>query len=264
MNGSGSLRGRAVAGQPPVQPGAAGGSNAGTVPNLLEFLPLVRSIASRIYATIPPYASVDLSDLVQSGHLGLLNAARAYRSGTQVPFGVYARFRIRGEILDSLRQIDVASRSLRRFERRIRNARHELVAQMNREPTEAELSTLLKIDSETLAGKRKTLKAICMPVNLVEIENQEDQIANWRAPEPSPETLRAENEARDLLDEAMRTLPERSREIIHLYYRGGWTMREIGERFQVNESRVSQIHRSALERIARHLKSQGVDSGRHI
>lgn len=227
-------------------------------PDIMEYLPLVRSIAGRIYSAIPPYAAVELSDLMQAGHLGLLHARRSYRSSTNVPFAVYARFRIRGEILDSLRQIDAASRSLRRFERRVRDTRQELTAQLQREPTEDELSRKLNIDSRTFAGKRNALRATSSPVMLTETQLQEDHLANCTAPDASPETLRAESEARDLLDRALHKLPARSREMIHLYYRNGWTMREIGERFQVNESRISQIHRTALQRMARHLKAQGV------
>src|SRR5438270_6810217 len=82
-------------------------------------IPLVKSIAKRVYGSLPGQAGVELNDLIQAGYVGLVNASRSYRSATQVPFSTYARYRIRGEIIDSLRKLDGASRNLRSWQKQM-------------------------------------------------------------------------------------------------------------------------------------------------
>src|SRR4026208_941656 len=84
---------------------------------ILNHMPLVESIARRIHGALPPHALVELHDLAQSGLLGLVNASRCYDPATDVPFSSYARYRIQGEILDSLRRHDHAPRKLRRWQK---------------------------------------------------------------------------------------------------------------------------------------------------
>lgn len=233
--------------------------------DLVAFMPLVRSIACRIFANIPSYAAIDLNDLMQAGHLGLLNASRAYCRNKRVPFAVYARFRIRGEILDSLRQVDVASRSLRRWERRVRAARQTLIGALQREPTDLELSASLSLGLTEFECKRQALHtASFSTAAMVPIEERNRAEASWVAVEPSPEVLRARSEARQLVQDAIRKLPPRLQQIVGMYYVQGLTMREIANHFHVNESRISQIHRNALDRLARHLRASGVSSTREI
>lgn len=232
---------------------------------LLEYIPLVRSIASRIHATIPPYAAVELSDLIQSGHLGLVHAARTYQSGRQVPFAVYARFRIRGEILDSLRQVDTASRRMRRLDKRVKAAKSMLSAALNRDPTDRELRDKLFAEPGGFEGTKLDLTLLQLPaVAMTSLDDREAGSESWKTADPDPESLRSESEARQLLKHAIERLPPRSRELIHLYYQSGLTMREIGVHFNVNESRVSQIHRKSLERMARYLGAAGIASCREI
>src|SRR5450432_1631918 len=139
----------------------SGDTEAETTPlDLTAYMPLVRSIARRVYANIPSYAAIELNDLMQAGHLGLVHASRTYRAGKQVPFAVYARFRIRGEILDSLRQIDMASRSLRRWEKRIHSAKQELAGVLNREPSDEEVSEKMAVDLSWLEEKRRVLRLV--------------------------------------------------------------------------------------------------------
>lgn len=231
--------------------------------NLLEYLPLVRSLAAKVYASLPPYASVELNDLVQAGHLGLVNAGRAYQSGRGVPFAVYARFRIRGEILDSLRHIDTASRRVRKMEKRIRAARTELAAGLQRDPTDGEVVEQLQRTAEPATKIDLSLLRL-PPMTITSLDDRDAGTEDWRSPGPGPESLRSEGEARHLLLQALARLPSRSRELIQLYYQGEMTMREIGLKFGVNESRVSQIHRRALEHLARYLRGVGVGSAREI
>ncbi len=251
--------------QIPLPPVSGSRDGASAEVDLLDFMPLVRSIASRIHATIPSYAGIELSDLVQSGHLGLVHAARTYQSGRQVPFAVYARFRIRGEILDSLRQVDTASRRMRRMDKRIKAAKSDLSATLQRDPTDAELKQKLRADPGGLPDNHADLTLMQLPaVVMTSLDDREAGSETWRTSDPGPDTLRSEGEARQLLNEAIERLPTRSRELIQLYYKGGLTMREIGLHLKVNESRVSQIHRRSLERMARYLTSAGITSGREI
>jgi RNA polymerase sigma factor for flagellar operon FliA len=248
-----------------ASPSSAGAEVACEEIDILEFVPLVRSIALRIHSTIPPYAAVELNDLVQSGHLGLINAARTYQSSRRVPFAVYARFRIRGEILDSLRQVDTASRRMRKLDKRVKAAKIELCANLNREPTDLELRDKLKAEPGGFEATKLDLTLLQLPaIAITSLDDREAGSDSWRTSDPGPESLRSDTEARQLLNSAIERLPARSRELIHLYYRAGLTMREIGTRLKVNESRVSQIHRRSLERMARYLGAVGISSGREI
>jgi RNA polymerase sigma factor for flagellar operon FliA len=231
---------------------------------LSDFLPLVKSIACRIYARIPPYASIELGDLIQSGHLGLVNAGRTYLRSRNVPFAAYARFRIRGEILDSLRQVDVASRGMRRLDRRVKAAISELSADLQRDPTESEVSQKLRLDPRLAGGEREIQFMRIPPVTITSLDDRDTERAQARVDRFQPESLRSAAEARQLLADVIARLPNRSKELILLYYHSGLTMREIGERFNVNESRVSQIHRRALECMARQLRAAGVCSAGDI
>jgi RNA polymerase sigma factor for flagellar operon FliA len=229
-------------------------------PDLASFMPLVKSIASRVFSRLPPYASIELGDLVQAGHLGLVNAGRSYQISRRVPFAVYARFRIRGEILDSLRQIDIASRGMRRLDRRIKSVIAELTVDLQRDPTQTELHERLQLDPR-LAGGGREIKFLRMPpVTISSLDEYDSGQAYWKSNGPHPDSLRVAAEVRQLLREVIARLPRRSREMICLYYHSGLTMRQIADRFQVNESRISQIHRSALDLMARHLRSVGIRS----
>lgn len=230
--------------------------------DLLAFLPLVKSIAVRIHARIPSYAAVDLNDLMQAGLLGLVHAGKGYCKSRRVPFPVYARFRIRGEMIDFLRQSDFASRGLRRLDKRVKAIRAELTASMLREPSEAEVAASLAADP---AAREKSTQYLRLPpITMTSLEQDEADAAFCQTREPSPDSCHSTEEARHILEQAIERLPPRCRELIRLYYQCELTMREIGEQFQVNESRVSQLHRRALDRLARSLRAVGIQSTRHI
>jgi RNA polymerase sigma factor for flagellar operon FliA len=228
--------------------------------DLTAFMPLVRSIAYRIYASIPPYAAVELSDLLQSGHLGLVHAGKAYQKSRRVPFPVYARFRIRGEILDALRRLDFASRGMRRTDKLLRSIHDASQAESERSPLTAEKETRPLTPSEQRGHLNPARFIRLPPVAITSLDDQRPEAANWRTSLPGPDKIHSACEARTHLDEAVRTLPPRSQELIRFYYQGGLTMREIGERFHIKESRVSQLHRRALNSMARHLRAAGIGS----
>jgi RNA polymerase sigma factor for flagellar operon FliA len=233
--------------------------------DLTAFMPLVRSIAYRIYASIPPYAAVELSDLLQSGHLGLVHAGRAYQKSRRVPFPVYARFRIRGEILDALRRLDFASRGMRRTDKLLRIIHDASTAESEQSPLHASAEVPPPVALGDHRGHLNPARFIRLPpVAITSLDEQRPEAANWRTSSPGPDKIHSATEARTHLDEAVRTLPPRSQELIRFYYQGGLTMREIGEHFHIKESRVSQLHRRALNSMARHLRAAGIASAGEV
>jgi RNA polymerase sigma factor for flagellar operon FliA len=233
--------------------------------DLTAFMPLVRSIAYRIHASIPLYAAVELSDLLQSGHLGLVHAGKAYQKSRRVPFPVYARFRIRGEILDALRRLDFASRGMRRADKLLRAIQDASNAESEQPPVLAAGSDTLHGTPIEHRGHLNPARFIRLPaVAITSLDEQRTEAANWRTSSPGPDKIHSASEARTHLDEAVRTLPPRSQELIRFYYQGGLTMREIGEHFHIKESRVSQLHRRALNSMARHLRAAGIGSAAEV
>src|ERR1700690_271622 len=113
---------------------------------ILEHLPLVKAIAVRVHENLPVH--VDLDDLVHAGILGLFDAASKFNPDKQVVFSSYAKHRIKGAILDSLRQLDWASRDMRRRHKQVEAATRDLAAELQRNPTEQEVATKLGMDAE--------------------------------------------------------------------------------------------------------------------
>ncbi len=227
---------------------------------IMDHLPLVKAIAVRVHENLPVH--VDLDDLVHAGILGLFDAVDKFRPEKQVAFSSYAKHRIKGAILDSLRQLDWASRDLRRRYKQVEEVTRELAGLLHRNPTEAEIADKMGVDVE----RWRQMMAEMQCVGLISISarrpDQEDLPApDYPAkPETHPDSICARGQLHDLLWAAMDTLPERYRKVVVLYYTKDMTMREIGGVLGINESRVSQIHKSALEKMANALQSAGVES----
>jgi RNA polymerase sigma factor FliA len=227
---------------------------------VLEHLPLVRSIALRVYESLPVHAEVD--DLVHAGIMGLLDAAMKYDSGKQVTFRAYAKHRIRGAILDSLRDLDWASRDLRRRHKQLDTVTREFAARMERNPTEAEIAEKMGMD----LGRWRQVAVDLQVVSLISASSRAPEDENQTTPEfpatddLNPDVMAVQSQLRTVLTDAMRTLPERYKMVISLYYLGGRTMREIGVKLGINESRVSQIHSAALGKMEVNLQAAGIRS----
>ncbi len=227
---------------------------------VLEHLPLVRAIAVRVHENLPVH--VDLDDLVHAGVLGLFDAAKKYNPGKKVVFSSYAKHRIKGAILDSLRQLDWASRDLRRRHKLIETATRELATVLQRNPTQAEVAEKLGVGDQRWRKMMMELRN----VGLVSASGRPQDQGDTSAPEfpaeqeTQPDTICARGEMRVHLRLALQALPERYREVVHLYYGQDLTMREIGDRMGINESRVSQIHKSALQKMTVALQAAGIDS----
>jgi len=227
---------------------------------VLEHLPLVKAIAVRVHENLPVH--VDLDDLVHAGILGLFDAANKYNPDKQVVFSSYAKHRIKGAILDSLRQLDWASRDMRRRHKQVEAATRDLSSTLQRAPTEAEVAAKLGMDVD----RWRTMMLDLRNVGLVSASTRSNENEDLPAPdfpgkqEAQPDSICAREQLRGVLGDAMKTLPERYQKVVVLYYTNEMTMKEIGGVLGINESRVSQIHKSALEKMMVVLQANGIQS----
>ena len=225
---------------------------------VLEHLPLVKAIAVRVHENLPVH--VDMDDLVHAGMLGLFDAANKYNPEKQVVFSSYAKHRIKGAILDSLRQFDWASRDMRRRHKQVEAATRDLAAELKRNPTELEIAEKLGIDQERWRSMMLDLRNVgLISASTRSNDNEELPAPDFPSkPETQPDSICAREQLRSVLGVAMQTLPERYQKVVSLYYTGEMTMKEIGNILGINESRVSQIHKAALEKMAVVLESNGI------
>jgi len=227
---------------------------------VLEHVPLVKAIAVRVHENLPVH--VDLDDLVHAGILGLFDAASKFNPDKQVVFSSYAKHRIKGAILDSLRQLDWASRDMRRRHKQVEAATRDLAAELQRNPTEQEVAQKLGMDAE----RWRTMMIDLRNVGLISASTRGNEGDDLPAPdfpskpETHPDSICAREQLRSVLGVAMKTLPERYQKVVLLYYTNEMTMKEIGGILGINESRVSQIHKSALEKMQVALESNGITS----
>jgi RNA polymerase sigma factor FliA len=230
---------------------------------LNESLPEVRYIARRIHDRLPSHVPFD--DLVHAGILGLIDAVDKFDPRKNVQLKSYARFRIRGAILDSLRQMDWSPRNLRRQARRIEDANRELAAELGRAPSETELAQKLGIGLEEyqqLLGELRGLDLGSLQAQSEESGGEENNSAIATRPEEDPFQLTLRTELRTLLTQAIDELDEKERQVLGLYYLEEMTMKEVGVILDIGESRVSQIHTAALIRLRSRLQGRiGASSG---
>jgi RNA polymerase sigma factor for flagellar operon FliA len=227
---------------------------------VLKHLPLVKVIAVHLHRSLPPH--VDLEDMVQAGNLGLFDAASKFDHKQQVVFSTYAKHRIRGAILDSFRQLDWASRDMRRRQKEVETATDQLAAELQRTPTEAEVAGKLGMDVERLRSKMVTLrKHRPISTSMHSSDKEHHSGSDFPdKPEAQPDYICALAEVRTRLGKALKSLPERYQKVMLLYYNDEMTMKEIGGALGIQESRVSQIHKSALGKMATVLQANGITS----
>jgi RNA polymerase sigma factor FliA len=244
----------APSGYPPGGMGA-GMLNSEQERVLLEHLPIVRFLARRIHERLPQH--VDIEDLVSAGVVGLMDAFSKFDPEKKVQFRSYAQFRIRGAILDSLRTLDWSPRELRRKGRAVEEAIRVLTQRMGRAPGEPDVAaemTLTLAEYQQLLGDLKGLEIGTLHMERNEDSGEEELAYIPGKPEDDPlfHCLRGELEGR--LSGAIAELPDRERLVMTLYYYEEMTMREIGLALGVVESRVSQVHASAVVHLRVALK----------
>lgn len=227
---------------------------------VMENLSLVKAIAVRVHDSLPVH--VELDDLIHAGILGLFDAATKFDPSKQVVFSSYAKHRIKGAILDSLRQLDWASRDLRRRHKQVESITRDLSAELQRTPTEEEVAAKLGID----VARWRQMALDLRNCGLISASTRPAEHEDLPAPdfpckpESQPDSMCAREQLRDVLEDAMKVLPDRYKRVVMLYYANELTMKEIGGLLGINESRVSQIHKSALEKMQVALETSGITS----
>lgn len=219
-------------------------------------LAFVESLARRMASTMPH--SIDLGDLVQDGVLGLIDAAHRFDESRGIKFETFAERRVRGAMIDALRR-DAWPRGVRRVRRELEAAREALRRELGAEPTLADLAKRVGTDEAQLERtivRINTIESTSPMAHIETVDSASLPAVLVPSEPPSPDALYEQQEVRDRVRRAMAGLPPRERHIVHLYYFADATMKQIGEAIGVNESRVSQLHARAMQRLRKLLAAE--------
>ncbi len=208
---------------------------------------LVKRIAYHLAGRLPP--QVDVEDLMQAGMMGLLEAAQNYATGRGASFETYAGIRIRGAMLDALRKLDWAPRSVHRKARAAAVALREVESRRGGEASEADVAAHMGMSLEQYQHIVQDALG-CQLLRLNDAEDGEDSTLD-RLPEarPIPRVWRCWTRCVQAIAKAVQELPERERLVLSLYYEQELNLKEIGAVLKVTESRVCQLHGQALLRL---------------
>ena len=225
-----------------------------------DYVPLVKFVAHRIAARLPSH--VELDDLIHSGILGLMDAIEKFEPARNIKFKTYAELRVKGAILDGLRDLDWVPRSLRRKKKDIETAYHALEQQLGRAATDEEVAAHLGMPLEELHHNLDELKGVNLGTFMEVGEDGEGESIISFVPDPDAEdphhTFQAA-ELKDILRLAMDVLPRKEKFVVQLYYFDELTMKEIGTLLNITESRVSQLHTKAMLRLRGKLLEQRIE-----
>ncbi len=217
---------------------------------MVSLLPLVRRVAYQMRDHLP--AHVDVDELAGAGILGLIDAVRKFDKSKHVKIESYARHRIRGAILDGLRTLDTASRDMRKKAKRAERTYRQLEVKLGRPVSDEEMAAGLGVSLKKWYRTVHELQPVGVdwlrPMEAVEIK-QPDQENIADKIQVNAFDLAWRSQQRDLLNRAMACLCDRDRAMMSMYYEQDLTMKEIGERLGIDESRISQIHTAALARL---------------
>ena len=230
---------------------------------LKRFAPLVRHVVERVAATLP--RNVDHEDLYSAGVLGLLDAHAKFDTRKGVKFETYAVWRIKGAVLDQLRALDWASRSMRRKARNLDGVTRRLDQKLGRAASEVEVARELKMSRDDFYRLLDHVRgAVLVSLDEARTNDGEDQgtLADHLA---DPNSIDLESRLEDdqtkrMLLRTIDQLPEQERLVVALYYYEHLTLKEIGRTLGISESRVSQVHTRAMSRMK--LRMQRA-AGRH-
>lgn len=219
---------------------------------VMQELQQVYYIAARIRERMPQH--VDMEDLVSAGVIGLIEATRSFDGTKNVQFKTFAKFRIRGAILDSLRETDWGSRYMRRRAREIADVTARLEGRLGRHPVEAEIAREMEIEPEQLRRIVAQLDSLQMAGQ--QLSTSGDQSDSFDVIESAPDRhglnpfdLCLKGEVKAYLADAISKLSEREQLILSLYYREELTMKEISKVVGISLSRVSQIREETMAKL---------------
>lgn len=219
-----------------------------------RYLQLVRHEALRLQVRLP--ASVDLDDLIQAGAMGLMNAVSRYDAQQGTAFTTYAAQRIRGAMLDELRNLDWAPRRVRRDARNVAAAIAKIEQQSGCHATETEIISALNISREeyrTILMETNNSQLFSLDTLYEDHSDAADHLFMATDDQNPLDTL-VEHDLRQQIIAAIELLPEREQQVLSLYYQDELNLKEIGAVLGVGESRVSQIHSQAIKRLSSRLK----------
>ena len=212
-------------------------------------VPFVEALARRVAASMPH--SIDVGDLVQDGMIGLIDAAHRFDVGRGIKFETFAERRVRGAMIDALRR-DAWPRGIRRVRRELEKARESLRRELDCEPSLADLAARVGLDEARLEQtivRINTIESTSPLATSESVDKVSLPLGMVPSKPPSPDQALEQGEVKGRVRAAIASLPPRERKVIGLYYYREVTMKRIGEEIGVNESRVSQLHARAIQRL---------------
>lgn len=221
---------------------------------ILDHMPQVRLIARRIQERLPQHISVD--DLISTGVLGLISAVDNFDERHKVKLKTYAEYKIRGAILDSLREMDWVPRQKRRKAREIQTAVTAAEQRLQRTPTEEETAAELQVSLQRFRQWLLEVRGMNLE-RLRPVEGDEGRSIIERLPdkeENEPSKLAEQSELRSLLKDVIGKLPQVEQLVLRLYYQEGMTLRQIADIVHVHESRISQLKTQAIHRLQKRIR----------
>ncbi len=225
-------------------------------------LSLVRHIVFQVSVRFPSH--VDRTELARAGVLGLVQAARRYDAGKGVPFQRFAAQRIRGAILDAVRSVDWAPRSLRRSARQLEVTSNELAGELGRTPTAAETAAALGMTSRELTDLQDQLaRSLVLTLDMAVTDCEDDDITLADTVVEGSASASEDLEQREMcayLRDAVELLPERHRRVIQGYFFDETTSEELAADLGVSVSRISQLRTDAFEMLREGITAQYADS----
>lgn len=223
------------------------------------YAPLVKRIAHHLLGRLPPNIQVD--DMVQSGMIGLIEAAKSYDPDKGASFQTFAGIRIRGAMLDEIRRGDWAPRSVHRNSRRVSEAIHQVECQTGRDPSPQEIANEMGVSLDEYHRILQDSNSSKI-IGFEDLGVTEDALRPANSHTDEPPTEVDNKRLQQFIKEGIKHLPQREALVLALYYNEDLNLREVGEILEVSESRVSQIHSQAMCRLRAKLSHiQGGNNG---
>ena len=216
---------------------------------IVEYAPLVKVVAGRLNIYLGN--NVEYDDLVGYGIFGLIDAIDKFDFGKEVKFETYASLRIRGAILDQIRKMDWIPRTIRQRQKKIDVAMREIETATGKNATDEDIAKQIGITIEELTDWQSQMK-ITNIVSLNEYLEQGSEVPRERNESKhfaNPEEELEKGELKEKLKEALEVLTEKEKKVILLYYYEDLTLKEISSVLEVSESRISQLHTKALQKM---------------